>query len=190
MGCIQPDTPGCYVDIVLNGSGWPADQTYPLTISGPNLNGASGQTATTNGDGVISSTSPGGDGFDATDTATTSDPPTPGVYSITMDGVTGTYTYAPPEAITVWSIDYPNVCAVGDTTCTFPIQFIASGFPPDTTLPETTTWNGTVINHTTMTTNDTGSIPLVNVGTTTPAGSSGTATVTFGGSSASEILGP
>jgi hypothetical protein len=188
---MQHDTPGCYADIVINGTGWAPNQTYPLTVTGPNLNGAvDGQTATTNGDGVISSTNPSGDGFDATDiAASTSDPPTPGTYSGTMGGVTGSYTYAPPEAITVWSIDNPNLCAVGDTTCTFPIQFMATGFQPDTTLPETTTWNGAVINSTTLTTDDTGSISLVDVGTTTPAGSSGTATVTFDGVSASEVLG-
>ena len=175
------------MDIVVNGSGWAPNQTYPLTVTGPNLNGqVEGQTAITNADGVISSTVPFGDGFDATDiAATTSDPPTPGTYSITMDGVTGSYTYAPPEAITVWSIDYPNFCPVGSTTCTFPIQFIATGFTPDTTYPETTTWNGTIINQTSITTNDTGSVPLLNVGTTTPPGSAGTATVTFGGATAS-----
>ena len=192
MGCGQPATPGCYMDIVVNGSGWAPNQTYPLTLTGPNLpNQTVGQTVATDANGAIVSANPMGDGFLPNDIGTTtSDPPTPGTYTVTIDGVSGSYTYAPPEAVSVWSLDNPNTCAVGDTTCTFPIQFIATGFVPDTAYPETTTWNGAVINQTVITTDVTGSVPLADVGTTTPTGSGGTATVTFGGLSANYTIAP
>ena len=193
LGCGQPATPGCLEYIAVNGSGWAPNRTYDLTIKGPNLNGiTTGSTATTNSQGVISSAS--GDNGTAcyvcitTTNASTSDPPTPGLYSITMDGVTGSLDYAPPKTITLWSIDYPvNPCNAGGV-CDFPIQMIATGYPPDTRFPVSVTWNGTVINNEFLTTDDTGSVSLALVATT-PASTGGTATVTFGGVSASETLG-
>jgi hypothetical protein len=183
MGCAQPATPGCYVYIAVNGSGWSPNTTYDLTITGPGISGATGNTATTNSDGVVSAASGNGDGFGATTTsAGTTDPPTPGTYTVTMGGVTGSYTYAPPEAVTVWLLNYPN-CAAGSVTCTWNIEFIATGFPPDDTLPVAVTWDGTQINSTHMTTDATGGIWLVTVGTTPAlpvADPPGIATVTVG----------
>ena len=192
MGCGVPSGPGCPEYVVVNGAGWAASQTYNLTITGPGLTDTAGNTATTDATGAISSTN-GSQGFDNETNAQTTAPPVPGTYTVTMGGVTASYLYveAPPE-IDLFVLQDAS-CTTASTTCIYNIKMYATGFPLDTTLPLTVDWDGSIINTTAMTTDDTGTIPLVIVGQT-PAlpvpDPTGTATVTFGGVTGTESLGP
>jgi hypothetical protein len=177
MGCFEA-LDYCPVYLVVNGTGWAPNTTYPLTISGPNMTGTTGNTATTDASGTITSSSPGDlvGLVAATGTnASTSGPPTPGIYTITMGGVTGTWYWNPPEAVAVWAYDPPE------------IHMDATGYQPDTTYAETTTYNGAVINSTNFTTDDTGSVNDLNAGLI-PTGTSGTIEVNFGGATSSFVV--
>jgi hypothetical protein len=186
LGCSPPMTPGCPEFVTINGSGWTPNKTYDLTITGPNLTGNSGQTTQTDSDGdIYISQATSGGGLPEQTNAVTSLPPTPGTYSVTMGGVTASYTYDPPATVSVWLFGGPD-CTGATGICSFNIEFLATGFPPDDTLPVSVMWNGNVVNQTIMTTDDTGSIWLVDGGATPvlpyedgnlPAG---TATVTVG----------
>ena len=187
MGCSPPVTPGCPEFVTIHGSDWPTNETYPLTITGPNLSDNTGLTAQTDGSGVIQTTNDNG-GLPGQTNAVSSVPPTPGTYRVTMGGVTASYTYNPPASVNVYLFAQPG-CTNSATTCTYNIEFFAVGFPPDETLPLQVMWNTTVISQTFLTTDDTGSIWLVNVGTTGPlpfAAPTGTATVTLGGVTGTE----
>ena len=191
MGCSPPVTPGCPEFVTISGSDWPANETYPLTITGPNLSDNTGQTAQTDGNGVIQTTNDNG-GLPGQTNASSSVPPTPGTYSVTMGGVTASYTYDPPASINVYLFSGP-ACTDTATTCTYNIEFFGVGFPSDETLPLQVMWDSTVIGQSFMTTDDTGSIWLVNVGTTGPlpfADPMGTATVTLGGVTGTESFTP
>ena len=177
-GCQAPSDPGCPEYVTINGSGWAPDKTYPLTITGPNLTGNTGQTETTNSDGdIYISQDDSGGGFVNQTNAMTSAPPTAGTYTVTMDGVTASYTYVePPEAVNVFVFNFPS------------IQIVATGFAPDANYPITTTLNGAVIYTNNLTTDETGSIDLTD-GTAgnIPFGVTGTITVTFGGVSGTAV---
>jgi len=177
-------TPGCPEIITVSGSGWSPSTTYDLTIAGPGITGAAGNTATTDATGAISGTNNGWGFLPGQTNAVTTSPPTPGTYTVTMGGLTASYVYDPPEVVQIFLLDTPG-CTATSTACAYNIEFVASGFPPDDSLPVSATWNGTAAGFgTTMTTDATGSISLVSAGTTTPVpvGSpSGTATVTVGG---------
>ena len=57
MGCgADPSYPGCPNLIAVEGTGWAPNTTYDLTITGPDLTGAAGNTATTDASGTIVST--------------------------------------------------------------------------------------------------------------------------------------
>jgi hypothetical protein len=162
-----------------------------LTITGPNLSDNTGQTAQTDGSGVIQTTNDNG-GLPGQTDAVSSVPPTPGTYSVTMGGVTASYTYDPPPSVNVYLFAQPG-CTDTATTCTYNIEYFAVGFPPDETLPLQVRWNANVVSQTFMTTDDTGSIWLVNVGTTGPlpfSDPTGTAAVTFGGVTGTESFTP
>jgi hypothetical protein len=106
--------------------------------------------------------------------------------------VTASYAYDPAASVHVYLFAQPG-CTESATTCTYNIEFFAVGFPPDETLPLQVKWNTNVISQTTMTTDDTGSIWLVNVGTTGPlpfADPTGTATVALGGATGTESFTP
>ncbi len=74
------------------------------------------------------------------------------------------YTYDPAPTFDVGMIATSG-CATD--TCPFNVDFLATGFPIDQTLPVTVTWDGNLIGQSMTATDDTGSI-WVTSGYTTP----------------------
>jgi hypothetical protein len=163
--CQPPFTTGCLQYVTISGSGWVPNQTYDLSVAGPNLSDIT-ETVTTDNEGDIDFGPNPIWGAPPTGTvAETSSPPTPGTYSVSMGGVTASYAYDPAPAIDVGMIATSG--CVTDV-CSFNVDFLATGFPIDQTLPVTVTWDGNVIGQSMTATDDTGSIWATSGYTTPP----------------------
>jgi len=165
--CQPPFTPGCLQYVTISGSGWVPNHTYDLSVAGPNLSDITVQTVTTDNEGDIDIGADPSWGAPPTGTvAETSSPPTPGTYSVSMGGVTASYTYDPAPNVDV-SMIATSSCATAPCSSPFNVDFLATGFPIDQTLPVTVTWDGNLIGQSMTATDDTGSI-WVTSGYTTP----------------------
>jgi hypothetical protein len=165
---MPPFTPGCLQYVTISASGWVPDQTYDLSVTGPNLSDITAQTVTTDDEGDIDIGPNPIWGAPPTGTvAETSSPPTPGTYSVSMGGVTASYTYDPAPTIDVY-MNATSSCASDPCSSPFDVDFLAEGFPIDQTLPVTVTWDGNLVGQSMTATDDTGSI-WVTSGYTTPS---------------------
>jgi hypothetical protein len=165
--CMVPPT-GCLQYVTISASGWVPDHTYDLSVAEPNLSDSTAQTVTTDDEGDIDIGPNPIWGAPPTGTvAETSSPPTPGTYSVSMGGVTASYTYDPAPTIEVY-MNATSSCAADPCSSPFDVDFLAAGFPIDQTLPVTVTWDGNLVGQSMTATDDTGSI-WVTSGYTTPS---------------------
>ena len=131
MGCGFPATVGCPEYIDVNGTGWSPKTTYNLTITGPGITGAAGNTATTDATGTITSTSADDfSGFSEVATlASTTAPPTPGTYSVTMGGVTASTSYTEGQITVAALVVPPASCTAASSPCPYDVDFLAINLP-------------------------------------------------------------
>ena len=187
--------PACLQYVTISGSGWVPNQTYDLSVAGPNLTDTTAQTVTTDNEGDIDTgPNPVWGAPPLGTVAETSSPPTPGTYKVTMGGVTASYTYDPAPTIDVFLVATSS-CATDPCSSPFNVEFIAAGFPIDQTVPVTVTWDGNVLGQSMTTTDDTGSIWETSGYTTPPepylaivGAPQGTVSVTVGGLTITESV--